>query len=96
MDKPPLKLLHPEANRIPLKLEMFRKLDTEALIASLCPGQEQPLTCRPDGLVLEGNHRLIILLERKYNIHDLPRVIREKDSLEDVGEQSDGSTRILD
>ena len=80
MSKPPLKFLHPEKNLLKLKLEQFDRLTTQKLIDSLRPGEEQPLTTKPDGTVLEGHHRLKILSGRGINIHDLPREILEEDS----------------
>jgi hypothetical protein len=80
MSKPPLKLLHSEKNIIQLKLHKSRKLETQILIDSLRLGQEQPLTVKPDGTVMEGNHRLIILQERGIDINALPCDILEEDS----------------
>ena len=39
MTKPPLKALQSEALLSNVKLEMFRKLSTQALLDSLSPGQ---------------------------------------------------------
>ncbi|MEW6127543.1 MAG: hypothetical protein AB1757_10950 [Acidobacteriota bacterium] len=80
MSEQSLKFLHSEKDIAPLKLEMFRKLSTQELIESLRPGEEGSLKTRPDGTVLDGHHRLIILREREIDIHALPREILEKDS----------------
>lgn len=64
----------------PTKLDKFRKLSNEELIDSLKPGTDGSLKTRPDGTVLEGNHRLKILSERGFDVDDLPREIVAKDS----------------
>jgi hypothetical protein len=40
------------------------------------------LKVRPDGTVLDGHHRLSILLERGEDIHGLPREIIKKEDHE--------------
>jgi hypothetical protein len=64
----------------PAKLDKFRKLSNEELIDSLQPGRDGSLKARPDGTVLEGNHRLNILRERRFDVDALPREIIPKDS----------------
>jgi hypothetical protein len=59
-------------------MEVFRRLTSDALRLALCPGQPGSLKARPDGTVLDGHHRLSILLERGEDIDDLPREILEK------------------
>ena len=61
-----------------VKLALFRRLTTEQLKFSLQPGQPGSLKVRPDGTVLDGHHRLSILLEREEDIHILPREIMKK------------------
>jgi hypothetical protein len=80
MSEPPLKLLHSEKNIIQLKLDEFGNLPTDVLLDSLLPGKDGALKVRPDGTVLDGHHRLIILHNRGINIDELPREIIEKDS----------------
>lgn len=63
-----------------VKLEAFRRLPTDALIAALLPWQPGSLKVRPDGTVLDGHHRLSVLLERGENIDQLPREIIKKES----------------
>ncbi len=75
MSEPPLRLLHAEATMSQAKLERFRALATAALIESLRPGQTGGLITRPDGTVLEGHHRLVILRERGIDIDGLPREV---------------------
>ena len=82
MSEPSLKLLHSEKNIIQLKLSEFHKLSTDVLVDSLLPGKDGSLKVRPDGTVLDGHHRLIILRDRGISIDELPREIIEKDSSE--------------
>ena len=69
---PPLKPLHSEALLIKAKLEMFRKLSTQALLDSLSPGQSGSLKTRPDGTMIDGHHRVKILASRGVDIDSLP------------------------
>lgn len=62
----------------PVKLEMMRRLSTEALKSSLIPGRPGALKVRIDGTVLDGHHRLCVLRERGEDIHQLPREIMER------------------
>jgi archaellum component FlaG (FlaF/FlaG flagellin family) len=64
----------------PVKLQAFRRLPTDATKSSLHPGQVGSLKARSDGTVLDGHHRLSVLLERGENIHLLPREILERES----------------
>ena len=74
---PPLRRIHdsvyeqdPKARR---SLEYHRTRSTEDIVASLRPGEEEPLRVKPDGRVFQGNTRIKVLEERGYPIHDLPR-----------------------
>jgi hypothetical protein len=49
------------------------------LKASLAPGQKGSLKARVDGTVLDGHHRLTVLVERGENIDRLPREIIDKE-----------------
>jgi hypothetical protein len=60
-------------NRV--KLERIRTGATAELIESLRPGQPGALKTRPDGTVLEGHHRLVVLRERGVDIDILPREV---------------------
>ena len=75
--KPKLRFLHSGNLMNTAKLEAFRRLPTETIKLALHPGQ---LKVRPDGTVLDGHHRLSVLLERGENIHLLPREILDKES----------------
>lgn len=77
---PPLLPLHPDESLSPAKLAKFRKAGSQRLIDSLRPGQVEALRVRPDGTVINGNHRLKILRERGVDVNALPREILAKDS----------------
>jgi len=70
---PNLKFLHSEITLNRLKLELFQRLSTEELKSSLVPGKGGSLKVRPDGTVLDGHHRIHVLVERGEDIHQLPR-----------------------
>jgi hypothetical protein len=74
-DLPPLKLLHPESAPIAGKLATFDRLSTETITSSLSPGQGNCLKTRPDGTILEGNHRIHVLRKRGVDVDRLPREI---------------------
>jgi len=78
LEQPPLKSLHADSSLINVKLEQFRKLSTEQLLASLKAGQECSLKTRPDGTLIEGHHRIKVLRERGIDVDSLPREIVEK------------------
>jgi hypothetical protein len=71
----PLKPLHPESSLSQAKLELFGKMSNQALIASLKPGLKDELKVRPDGTIVDGHHRIMILRDRGINVDALPRVI---------------------
>jgi hypothetical protein len=73
--KPPLQLLHSDSALIQLKLDQLSHVSTEALLQSLLPGQPHALKVRPDGTILDGNHRIKILRTRGVDIDQLPREI---------------------
>lgn len=54
----------------------LRKLDTDAIVRSLRPGagNVEQLTVKVDGTVMQGNHRVQVLMERGYDVNKLPRV----------------------
>jgi hypothetical protein len=78
MSSPPLKSLHPESSLVPVKLELMDKCSTTVLIASLAPGSRDCLKTRPDGTILDGHHRIYILLKRGIDVDGLPREIVER------------------
>lgn len=63
---------------IQLKLDQFRKLSTEELIESLEPGKMGALKTQPDGTIMDGHHRIIILRERRIDVDVLPREVWER------------------
>ena len=77
---PKLLFLHSENALNRVKLEQFRRPSTEALKSSLAPGQQGSLKVRPDGTVLDGHHRISVLVERGEDVDRLPREIMEKES----------------
>ena len=77
--EPDLKFLHSESALNRVKLDLFRRLSTSELKASLAPGQKGSLKVRGDGTVLDGHHRLSVLVERGEDIDRLPREIMEKE-----------------
>ena len=83
---PPLKALHPESSLNPVKLAQMDRLSTEALLASLVPGEEGCLKTRPDGTILDGHHRIRILRDRGVSVDDLPRDVVVKEQNRDVGQ----------
>jgi ParB-like chromosome segregation protein Spo0J len=75
---PPLKPLHADSCLVKSKLEQFARLADEDLIDSLKPGTQGSLKVRPDGTVVDGNHRIKILRERGLDVDSLPREIVTK------------------
>lgn len=73
--QPPLLLLHSEAILSRVKLEQFRRLSTGELIESLALGRPGALKARPDGTVLDGHHRIVVLRERGVSVDTLPREV---------------------
>jgi hypothetical protein len=76
---PHLRFLHSESTLNRVKLDLFRGLSTDQLKSSLEPGQQGSLKVRPDGTVLDGHHRISVLVERGEDIHQLPREIIERE-----------------
>ena len=70
-----LREYHAKTNPV---LDLFRRLSTIDLKASLFPGQKGSLKVRVDGTVLDGRHRLSVLVERGEDIDQLPREIIER------------------
>lgn len=78
-EQPKLRFLHSESALNRVKLDLFRRLPTAQLTASLAPGREGSLKTRADGTVLDGHHRLRVLVERGEHIDRLPREIMYKE-----------------
>ena len=74
-----MRFLHAEATLSRVKLDLFRGLSTDELILSLAPGRPGALKVRPDGTVLDGYHRLRVLIERGTDIRHLPPEIMERE-----------------
>jgi hypothetical protein len=73
--EPSLRFMHSEAILSQVKLERFRMIATAEIIESLRPGRSGALRTRPDGTILEGHHRLVVLRERGVDIDGLPREV---------------------
>ena len=74
-DVPPLRFLHPDSYRgglAKISLEFWRTRPTDAIIESLRPGSREVLLVKPDGTIMNGNTRVMVLLERGIDIHALP------------------------
>ena len=75
---PPLKSLHSESSLIQLKLDLFRKIETEKLVESPKPGEVGALKTQIDGTMMDGHHRIYVLRERGVDVDILPREIWKK------------------
>ena len=75
MAQPLLRSLHSEASLSRAKLDQFRRLSTGELIASLALGSPGALKASPDGTVLDGHHRIVVLRERGVGVDTLPREV---------------------
>ncbi len=56
----------------------FRRISTEELIESLKPEREGALKTKPDGTMMDGHHRIKVLIERGIDVDTLPREIWER------------------
>jgi hypothetical protein len=83
-NQPPLKPLHPDSSLIESKLKKYGKLSTPELIDSLQPGRAGSLKVRPDGTIVDSNHRVKILRDRGVDVDSLSREIVPKDSIPDL------------
>lgn len=79
---PPLKPLHPDTSINPVKLTIFDRLSTQAILSSLVPGQGGCLKTRRDGTILDRHHRICVLRKRGIIVDDLPREIILKEQEE--------------
>jgi hypothetical protein len=75
----PLKPLHSEGSLSLPKLDVFRRLDTDKIVASLKPGEPGSLKVRPDGTIVDGHHRIEVLRERGVDVDALAREAIAKD-----------------
>ena len=78
MSEPPLKPLHSDISLSQAKLGELDKLTNQELIDSLKPGQPGSLKVRPDGMIIDGHHRVRILRDRGVDVDLLPREIMPK------------------
>lgn len=81
MEQPHLRPLHSDEFLSEAKLEKMRARPSEELLESLLPGCLECLKTRPDGMILDGHHRIKVLRERGVNVDTLPREIHEKEDL---------------
>jgi hypothetical protein len=54
-------------------LEFWRQRTTDQIIASLLPNLRDSLKVRANGLIVDGNTRVRILIERGVEVNNLPR-----------------------
>jgi len=78
VSEPPLKPLHSDISLNQAKLGELDKLTNQELIDSLKPGQPGSLKVRPDGMIIDGHHRVRILRDRGVDVDLLPREIMPK------------------
>ncbi len=71
----PLRLIHSEATLSKTILDGLRKKSTQEIIDTLKPGLEEGLKVKPDGRVMDGNHRIKVLMERGVDVNSLPREV---------------------
>jgi hypothetical protein len=83
VEKKSLRPLHPEGSLSQPKLNAFRKLSKEDLIASLRPGQPGALKVKADGTIMDGHHRIHVLREHGEDVDALPREPWSKSLAED-------------
>lgn len=75
-----LRFLHAEDALISVKLEYFRRISTDDIKVSLKPGEQGSLRARPDGTILDGYHRIRVLIECGEEVNHMPREVIEKES----------------
>lgn len=78
MKTPPLKPLHLGSVLSQAKLKHYARLTNEELICSLAPGKKGALKARPDGTLIDGHHRVVILRHRGVNVDELPREVLKR------------------
>lgn len=73
---PPLNVLHPKSTlESDPSLQYWSQQQTDAIVRSRYPGQDNPLLVGPDGTIRDGNTRVTILQDRGYDVNSLPREI---------------------
>jgi hypothetical protein len=78
MKLPDLQFLHREETLSRVKLTALERLTTEHILDTLLPGKRDCLKVRPDGMVLDGHHRICVLGRRGVEVNALPREIIDK------------------
>ena len=63
--------LHPDSSLSKATLDSIRKMDTDDIVKSLKRDGLQPMRVKPDGRVMNGNHRLKVLKERGFDTDTL-------------------------
>ena len=78
-EKPDLQRIHSEqtikSGSNKYDYESVKKMSTQEIKDSLKPGAKEPLTVKPDGRILDGNTRILVLQERGVDVNSLPRVV---------------------
>lgn len=83
-ERPTLTLLHDEhAIRQRMSYAYWEQQSTEAIVGSLRPEAAIPLTAKPNGTVMQGNTRVFVLRQRKFDVDSLPRVIHDPNPTEE-------------
>lgn len=75
MSEPPLKPLHSDISLSQAKLGQLDKLTNQEIMDSLKQGKPGSLKVRPDGMIIDGHHRIKILRDRGLDVDSLPREI---------------------
>jgi RHS repeat-associated protein len=71
----PLKFLHDAGSLSRSSLDFWGRQSTDRIVNSLRPGLQEGLRVKPDGLIMNGNTRIRVLLDRGFPINTLPREI---------------------
>jgi hypothetical protein len=79
----PLKRLHPDSSLKSSSLDYWRGQSTDDIVGSLSKPGDEVLRIRPDGTVLQGNHRIKVLEERGFDTSALRdrAIVEPKESL---------------
>ena len=85
MSQPPLQPLPPDSSLSSATLRALDKMSTQELVDSLRPSQPEALRVRPNGTILNGNHRVKLLRERGVDVDSLPREITPRAPKDTLG-----------
>lgn len=76
-DRPSLRPIHSidtlRSPRYRRSFAYWEQKSTQEIVASLKPGQREPLVVKPDGRVIQGNTKITILMQRGYDVNELDR-----------------------